>query len=97
MVADINPNGSSAPGLMHATGNTILFRADNGLTGLELFKSDGTSAGTVIVKDIYPLLFTSDPKYLTEVAGLLYFSATDGTSGYGLWRTDGTEAGTEGL
>lgn len=32
---------------------TLYFRADNGLNGYELWKSDGTEAGTVMAKDIF--------------------------------------------
>ena len=32
----------------------LYFMADNGVTGMELWKSDGTTAGTVLVKDINP-------------------------------------------
>jgi ELWxxDGT repeat protein len=30
----------------------LLLSANNGITGLELFRSDGTAAGTTLVKDI---------------------------------------------
>lgn len=31
---------------------TVLFTADDGVGGVELWKTDGTDAGTVLVKDI---------------------------------------------
>jgi len=32
----------------------VFFAANDGITGFELWKSDGTAAGTVLVKDINP-------------------------------------------
>ena len=75
---------------------TLYFTADDGGHGYELWKSDGTSTGTVMVKDIYPgfILAASDPRSLTPVNGTLYFVANDGTHGYELWKSDGTAGGT---
>ena len=65
-------------------------------TGNELWKSDGTSAGTVLVKDINPDPNSSgsNPTDLVAVGNEVFFSATDGTDGTELWKTDGTAAGT---
>jgi ELWxxDGT repeat protein len=78
--------------------------------GVELWKTDGTEAGTVIVKNIAiedpsnpaqdpDTPIDSDPRNLTVFNGALYFVATDGRYGldrYGVepWKTDGTEANT---
>ena len=62
--------------------------------GRELWKSDGTEAGTVLVKDIRPDSYGSNPTYLTNVDGTLFFSARDGVHGGELWKSDGSEAGT---
>jgi len=70
----------------------VFFRANNGTNGSELWKTDGTPAGTVMVKDINPA-GSSVPAQFTEANGLLFFIA-DGASGTGLWRSDGTTAGT---
>jgi ELWxxDGT repeat protein len=60
----------------------------------ELWKSDGTPAGTVLVKDIYAGSSSpSSPAGFAALGGAVYFSATS-TSGRELWRTDGTEQGT---
>jgi ELWxxDGT repeat protein len=32
---------------------TLFFTANDGVNGYELWKSDGTSSGTVLVKDVY--------------------------------------------
>ena len=72
----------------------VFFAADDGVHGDELWKSDGTGAGTVLVKDIDPGSSGSMPEELTDVNGVLYFTADDGVHGRELWRSDGTEAGT---
>ena len=62
--------------------------------GTELWKTDGTAAGTKLVKDIYPGFYGSNPGSFTVSNGLLFFSANDGVHGSELWKTDGTAAGT---
>jgi len=62
--------------------------------GTELWKTDGTLTGTVMVKDINPGTGSSRPGNLTVVNGKLYFSAFDG-SGLHLWSSDGTITGTQ--
>jgi ELWxxDGT repeat protein len=78
---------------------TLYFTADNGIEGRELWKSDGTTAGTVLVKDINPNISYgygngSNPYVLTAIGGRLFFTADDGTVGRELWTSDGTAAGT---
>src|SRR2546423_522446 len=48
------------PSHQTVVGNTLFFTADDGYFGEELWKTDGTLAGTVMVKDInitVPILF----------------------------------------
>ncbi len=73
---------------------TLYFRAGDGSTGFELWKSDGTNSGTVLVKDIFPGGGSADPRYLTNINGTLYFRANEGINGAELWKSDGTSAGT---
>jgi ELWxxDGT repeat protein len=75
-------------------GGTLFFAANDGTNGTELWRSDGTVAGTVRVKDILPGSGSSNPRSFVDAGGTLFFSANDGTSGLELWRSDGTEAGT---
>src|SRR5690606_12111824 len=72
----------------------VYFTASTEL-GEELWKTDGTEGGTILVKDINPGFGSSSPLYFIEFNGHLYFNANDGVSGYEIWRTDGTEGGTE--
>ncbi|MCY2988109.1 MAG: hypothetical protein NTY19_09640, partial [Planctomycetota bacterium] len=67
--------------------------ATYGIHGYEVWKSDGTSAGTALVKDIN-VGTGSYPRNLTNVNGTLFFQATDGSHGYEVWKSDGTTAGT---
>jgi ELWxxDGT repeat protein len=69
------------------------FAANNGTAGQELWVSDGTEAGTRMLKDINPGAGASQPDYFTVYQGKLYFAAT-GPAGRELWVSDGTEAGT---
>lgn len=60
----------------------------------ELFRTDGTEAGTYRVKDINPGPEPSIPFGFIHYRSRLYFSANDGAHGTELWSTDGTDAGT---
>ena len=66
--------------------------------GIGLWITDGTAAGTYLVKDIDPTTsvwsVATAPKQLTAVGDLVYFSADDGIHGEELWVSDGTTAGT---
>ncbi|WP_426753522.1 ELWxxDGT repeat protein [Myxococcus sp. Y35] len=63
--------------------------------GGELWRSDGSAAGTELVRDLWPGPQGSMPKELVVMDGVLYFSADDGARGRELWRSDGTARGTE--
>ena len=76
--------------------DTLYFVADDG-SGRELWRSDGTEAGTSRVKEINPggsAFSALSTRRLEVVDDHLFFVASDGDE-TGLWRSDGTEAGTE--
>ncbi|MCB0010874.1 MAG: hypothetical protein KDE34_03210 [Anaerolineales bacterium] len=56
-------------------------------TGYELWRTDGTTAGTELVQDIHTGRSSSAPHQLTLVDNYIYFAATDATHGMELWRT----------
>jgi ELWxxDGT repeat protein len=95
LVKVINPTGDSSPGPMVNVNGTLFFSADDGVHGRELWKSDGTAAGTTLVADINPGANASNPSNLTAVGNTLFFSADDGSHGTELWKSDGTAAGTQ--
>ena len=77
-----------------AVNNTLFFTANNRQSGFELWKSDGTAAGTRLVKDIRLGIDGSEPQGLTNVNGTLFFSALTDSHGVELWKSDGTANGT---
>jgi ELWxxDGT repeat protein len=88
-------NGS-APTNLTAVGNRVFFTAtENTRTGSELWVTDGTEAGTRIVKNIAVRDSTSSaPSQFIEWQGKLYFRASNGITGSEVYVSDGTEAGT---
>ncbi len=99
LVGDINPGGDafsdpySTLGSLTEFGGQVFFTADDGETGEELWVSDGTAEGTMLVADIN-LNDSSSPASLLEVDGTLFFTANDGDVGEELWASDGTAEGT---
>ena len=72
----------------------MVFAAFDGTHAAELWTTDGTTAGTVMIKDIYPGFAHSSPTEFTRLNGMQIFSANDGSNGIELWKTDGTAEGT---
>ena len=93
MVRNIRLGGGSDPMDITPVGSAVLFSAI-GLGGRELWKSDGTEAGTRRVKDIKPGGGSSNPFPPTVIGTRIFFSADDGTHGRELFVSDGTAAGT---
>ena len=52
---------------------TLFFDADDGVSGREVWKSDGSGAGTVLVRDIRPGAGSPNPRVLTSVGDALFF------------------------
>jgi ELWxxDGT repeat protein len=88
MVADINPGLSSAFNStnvkLYVRSDAVLFGANDSIHGYELWRSDGTSAGTSLVKDINPGAPDSlADGFLDGVLrnDILLFAANDGAIG----------------
>ncbi|PYQ57420.1 MAG: hypothetical protein DMF53_22740, partial [Acidobacteria bacterium] len=100
MTSDGTPAGTQSLNLSYAfaigsLGNSAMVLTEAGFSQLELWKTDGTQAGTVRVQALGPTDcgYVSPPSQ--EVDGELYFyqCLSDGSGGP-LWKTDGTQAGT---
>ena len=55
--------------------------------GVELWRSDGTAAGTT-------RLYSGSARDLIDLNGTLFFTGHDAQAGHELWKSDGTAAGT---
>ena len=91
----------TTPMSLTAFNGKLLFNGFNGVNGNELWISDGTAAGTVLVKDIYPGLLGSiypGDAQLSDVIIALrrsaVLAASDGFTGLELWKTNGEGVGT---
>ncbi|MCB2205824.1 PKD domain-containing protein [bacterium] len=89
-----DPYASSHYWRPFASNGTYYGRFADGVAGDELWMSDGTAAGTVMVKDINPGSGSSWPCMFAELNGELYFAAYDDDAGFELWKSDGTANGT---
>jgi ELWxxDGT repeat protein len=80
----------STPYYLTPLGSRVLFVADDGTSGTELWATNGTT--TAMVKEIGPGSAGAGPNEVTRAGSYVFFSAYDGTTG--LWRTNGTGGGT---
>lgn len=104
LVADIDPStsfdgvntiaNSSNPTGLTKSGSFVYFSANDGVHGEQLWRTDGTTAGTVMVTNINSSGSGFTATDLIDVNGTLFFTADDGTHGLQVWRSDGTSGGT---
>lgn len=82
----------------HVYNGDLYFAADDDTgTGHELWKTDGTPTGTILVKDIDDSSASSQPHEFHIVNNRLIFfvDKTNNNNVHGVWTTDGSDAGTE--
>ena len=95
LVKNINPHGDSNPEYLYAYYDTLFFTADDGHHGKEPWRSNGTTNGTTMIKDIYDGVDSSEPSSFNMLGDMLIFSANDGVHGQELWQSYGTKATTQ--
>ncbi len=95
LVADIRPGavGASIDDIV-ALDDRIVFDADDGVFGTELWTSTGTAQGTTRLTDLNTGAGNSDPRDFAREGGRIFFTALDPAVGRELYVTDGTIAGT---
>lgn len=85
---------SSNPNNFTEINGIVFFSALDSFDRHQVWKTDGTTAGTLLVKDIY----SGTPGYalnnFISFDGSLLLTVYGGAGGNELWRSDGTEAGT---
>ncbi len=75
----------------------LFFLANSGPEGFELWKSDGTTGGTTLVKDFITGPASATYSNFFVVGSDLFFSVTDNSGETNYLKTDGTEAGTKNI
>lgn len=97
LIKDIDPAGSGIdiynPALVEYN-NRGYFGGKDDANGTELWATDGTAAGIVMVKDIWTGAGSGFPSRITIFNGALFFSAYDVAHGEELWVSDGIDART---
>ena len=89
----------SAPSEVFKFKDRIYFAANYDGNGVELWETDGSGSGTLLVKDINPGANSSITWYgsvptFTVMGDYFYFAADDGTNQTQLWKSDGSTVGT---
>jgi ELWxxDGT repeat protein len=88
--ADLSlPNFAGSNHVFIDVNGTAFFAANDGTTGVELWKSDATEAGTALVGDIVTGE-SSNPQDFTNVDGALFFIAESAGIGKELWVACGS-------
>ena len=90
---------SLQPGTVITAGDRVYFAIDDSnfgipVHGTELWTSDGTSDGTILLADVRPGLASSFPRSFMVSGNKVYFAAEDSLDGNGLWVTSGTPEST---
>jgi ELWxxDGT repeat protein len=92
-----NALGGANPDNVTDVNGKLFFTEGTVDTGTQLWVSNGTVAGTVMLLDVGDAATGANIGNLTNVNGKLYFSADNGTTTHHndqLWLSDGTPAGT---
>ncbi|MCK5134916.1 MAG: T9SS type A sorting domain-containing protein [Bacteroidales bacterium] len=85
---------SKSEGPLGVFNGQLFFIGTDGTHGFELWKTDGTAGGTVMVKDLFQGPAHSYPRGFIAVGNMFYFFAATGIREVLLWSSDGTTDGT---
>ena len=80
--------------ILSGIGTTLFFQGSDAATGLELYRTIGTTGGTALVKDINPGPGNGFVGASAVVGSNLFFGGNDGINGNEPWKTNGTATGT---
>jgi len=97
LVLDIMPgprSGLLAPRDLLPVGNYLLFTANPLESGAEPWRTDGTTAGTRLLRNIFPGPSSGIASAKARFGQGAVFGGRDRTTDCGLWYTDGTPNGT---
>ncbi len=92
MLGDIHPEGSASPDQLAVCGPYLLFVAEDGISGRELWRTDGSPEGTTLTKDVSQGPVGSNIESLFPFGSKLLFLADDGVHGQELWTWEDEEA-----
>jgi ELWxxDGT repeat protein len=92
LVKDINPEGDSNLILLKDFNNSLIFSALNPDDSIELWKSDGTLTGTLLISDVVAGGWPVNYRGIAKFKNRLYLD-----SGYLIWLSNGTHEGTSPL
>ncbi len=90
----VHTQDSYSTGFATLADGSVVFSADDGVHGRELWRTDGTAEGTLQIADVLPGLRSSEPDLIESVGREAYFTAWNVFGGREVWRTDGTAKGT---
>lgn len=68
--------------------NYLYFPADDGIYGKELWRTDGTTEGTVMIKDLTPRAGWSSPWVMSNIEEEFFFYAGNDLIGYSLYKVN---------
>jgi ELWxxDGT repeat protein len=94
IVLGTTPSNTDGDYHLFSSGSYLLFAASTPSNGVELWKSDGTNAGTSVLMDINAGADSSNPRDFFLLNSTVLFAAKDATHGDEIWKTDGTPGGT---
>ncbi len=89
IVANVPPADRNFGRQLVALNDSLLFVADDGVHGSELWQFDGSEIS--LVRDVRPGEIGSSPQLVGVTASSIFYSSDDGVHGAELWQYDGQE------